>query len=106
MALVTIASFPQIHHAEMAKAHLESAGIDAFIADDGVVGANPFLSLAVGGVKVQVAEALAARAQAVLAEMQHPESADGSCLSCGAPMGEADTTCSACGWSFEGEVGR
>jgi hypothetical protein len=103
MSLVTVATFPQIHLAEVAKAHLEAAGIESQLVDEGVVGANPFLSVAVGGVKIQVREEDAKRAAELIEELEQTESPDNTCLACGKPMGEDEDKCSACGWSFLSE---
>jgi hypothetical protein len=100
MALVTIATYMNLHEAELAKAHLEGAGIEAEIADEGIVGANPLLANAVGGVKLQVSEDRAEDAEAALDEMDKAEVSDDACLSCGKPMGAA-SKCPACGWSYE-----
>jgi hypothetical protein len=97
--LETVATFLQLHEAQLAVLRLNSAGFAATLADEGIVGANPFLANAVGGVKVQVPEEQGARARALLAE----PAAGGegpACMSCGAAMTEAETRCAACGWSY------
>jgi hypothetical protein len=100
-AWVTIATFMWRHEAELAKAHLEAADIEAALADEGIVAANPLLANAVGGIKLNVPRAEADRAEQVLAEMSEtPEAADNACLSCGKPMGEDESACPACGWSY------
>ncbi|WP_180137197.1 putative signal transducing protein [Desulfoluna butyratoxydans] len=53
-SLVTIATFTAPHEAHLAKAQLESSGIEAFVFDDNLVGIHPWYSLAVGGVKLRV----------------------------------------------------
>ena len=64
--LVTIATFEIAPRAHVARAALEDAGIQVFVADEEIVGMDWMLSNAVGGVKVKVREADAERALAVL----------------------------------------
>src|SRR5580704_353168 len=52
--MVTIASFPSVIEAQLAKSRLESEGIDCFVADENIVTMNWLYSNAVGGVKLQV----------------------------------------------------
>jgi Putative prokaryotic signal transducing protein len=52
--LVTVASFPDVAEAELAKERLELEGIRAFVIDGQIVGVMPFLTNATGGVRVQV----------------------------------------------------
>lgn len=54
--LVTVATFGTAGEANLAKNHLESQGIAAFLADEESVGMLWYLGTALGGVKVQVAE--------------------------------------------------
>ena len=54
MALVTLARFRDPLDAELARARLEGAGIEALILDQHLTGINWFYSLALGGVRVQV----------------------------------------------------
>jgi Putative prokaryotic signal transducing protein len=98
----TVATFTLRHEAELAKLHLGASGVTAWLADEGVVGAHPFLAYAVGGIKVQVAAGDEERARAVLAEMGMGLGKDGSegCLSCGEPMRETEQKCPKCGWTF------
>lgn len=84
--------------------NLEAKGITSWLADDGVAGANPFLGVAAGGIKLYVAEADQQRARVLLDEVAQaandaPLLGD-VCLSCGATMSEADEKCADCGWSF------
>ncbi len=95
--LETVATFLQLHEAQLTVLRLASAGVEASLADAGIVGAHPFLANAVGGVKVQVPAAQAGQARALLAAPA-PEGA--GCMSCGALMAEAETRCAACGWSY------
>ena len=52
--LVTVASFRDVLDAEAAKAALESAGIECYLANSEIVGMNWMWSQAVGGVKLRV----------------------------------------------------
>ncbi|TXK37996.1 DUF2007 domain-containing protein [Pontibacter qinzhouensis] len=56
LRLVTIATFNQPTEAHILKGRLESEGIPCYLGDEHIVGAHPFYSVAVGGVKLQVAE--------------------------------------------------
>ena len=52
--LVTVATFNFTHELYPVKIQLEHAGIACFIKDEYTVQVNPYLSAAVGGVKLQV----------------------------------------------------
>lgn len=54
--LVTIATFRDVHQAELAHGKLAAAGITSFLANENIVRLNWFWSTAVGGVKLQVSE--------------------------------------------------
>jgi rubredoxin len=64
----TVAVFTTAIAAHAARTKLESEGIECFVADENLVGANPLYSNAVGGVKVQVAPADVPRARRALGE--------------------------------------
>jgi len=64
--LITVASTSHTYEAHLIKTKLESEGIPAFIQDEHVVTANWLYSLAVGGVKVKVAQNDVERAKKVL----------------------------------------
>lgn len=64
--LVQIASFVYPWEAHLAQGRLASKGIQAFVFDEGIVTAHPFISNAVGGVKLMVHRSDAERALAVL----------------------------------------
>ncbi|MDP9002708.1 MAG: DUF2007 domain-containing protein [Myxococcota bacterium] len=64
--LVTVASFPDVAEAELAKARLELEGIRAFVIDGQIVGVMPFLTNATGGVRVQVEPRDVDRAREIL----------------------------------------
>jgi hypothetical protein len=52
--LVTVASFPDVAEAELARQRLELEGIRAFVIDGYAAGVMPYLANATGGVRVQV----------------------------------------------------
>ncbi len=54
--LVTIARYSWPYEADLAKAHLQAAGIMAFVTDEFLVNLNWLYSNAVGGVRLQVPE--------------------------------------------------
>jgi hypothetical protein len=66
--MVTLESFTSPWDAHIVRALLESEGIPATVAHEGHIGLNWALSQALGGVKLQVPEAFAERAQQVLAD--------------------------------------
>ncbi|MCG2635315.1 MAG: DUF2007 domain-containing protein [Gammaproteobacteria bacterium] len=65
---VTVARFSFPHEAHIARAQLEAAEIPAVIADEHTIGMDWLYSNALGGVRVQVPEAYAVAAMALLAE--------------------------------------
>lgn len=71
--LVTIATFDAPTQAQIARGALEDAGIDAVLTDENTVTLFWSLSNAVGGIKVQVREADAERAVAVIEEALGPD---------------------------------
>jgi hypothetical protein len=52
--LVTVATFPDVAEAELARERLESEGVQAFVIDGQTSGVMPYLANAMGGVRVQV----------------------------------------------------
>ena len=64
--LLTIATFSMAIEADLARAKLESEGIECFLADEHTVTVNWLYSQAVGGVKLQVREANAQKAMEIL----------------------------------------
>lgn len=110
---VTIATYPFAAEAHFFRDQLEAEGIKAFVADENVVTNDWFLGNAVGYIKLQVREADAEAAHAVLARSRKeagrwstPEDEAGSealaCLECGQPIPEDEPKCPACGWSYSG----
>jgi hypothetical protein len=65
--LITVASFPDVAEAELARERLELEGIRAFVIDAQTAGVMPFLTNAIGGVRVQVEPQDAERAKEILA---------------------------------------
>jgi len=108
---VTVGTFRFVYEAELARLHLEEAGIRGFITDAEVVNMDWFLGNAVGYVKVQVARHDAETAVAILAEKLPVPSAAANaeddtttCLACGTTLPPGDSTCPTCGWSY-GDMG-
>src|SRR5262245_51488297 len=71
--LTTIATFWNPVEANLARARVEDAGVEAALADEGVAGVNWLLTSAVGGIKLQVREGDAERALEILAEVASPQ---------------------------------
>ena len=70
--LVTVATFDMPHKAELAKIALEEVGIRAEVNDREIVAMDWLLLNAVGGIKVQVAEADAERALRAIEPFTRP----------------------------------
>ncbi|MFT2010160.1 DUF2007 domain-containing protein [Pontibacter sp. 13R65] len=70
LRLVTIATFSQPTEAHILKGRLESEGIPCYLGDEHIVGAHPFYSVAVGGVKLQVEEQHAEEARELVNRIQ------------------------------------
>jgi len=64
--LVTVASFPDVAEAQLARERLELEGIRAFVMDAQTGGVMPFLTSSTGGIHVQVDPKDAERAREVL----------------------------------------
>jgi hypothetical protein len=64
--LVTVAAYPDVAEAELAKERLQLEGIQAFVVDAQTAGVMPFLASSTGGVRVQVDAEDAARAREIL----------------------------------------
>lgn len=67
---VTIATFNDVTEAHILKGRLEAEGILCFLGDEHIVGAQPFYSVAVGGVKLKVTAQDEEEARAILAKIQ------------------------------------
>ena len=66
--LVTVATFPDVAEAELAKERLELEKIRAFVLDAQSAGVMPYLAGAFGGVRVQVEPKDLARAKEILGQ--------------------------------------
>jgi hypothetical protein len=109
--LVTVAAFVTPGEADLAKNRLEEAGISAHLQDADTVGWLWHMSIAVGGVKVQVAESDAAQALSLLTRDAETSPSEGEqdasthtaiqaawpCSRCGSPVNPVALTCPACG---------
>ena len=102
--LVTIKTFAFLPQAEVAKLHLDEAGIQAFVADAET--GHMLVANTVGFVKLQVPESQAEAALAVLSQRTYDADETGGlseetrCLSCGTTMSADQSTCPKCGWSY------
>ena len=94
MALVTLARFRDPLDAELARARLEGAGIDAVILDQHLTGINWFYSLALGGVRVQVE---ASDLDAARRALREDHSADLADIPESRLPGDGDDGCPRCG---------
>ena len=94
--LLTVAAFDHRAQADLCAAMLDQHGINAQVADSGIVGVDWFLSNAVGGVKVQVAEQDRERAELVLHD-SHTASSNKDAES------QGEWTCPRCGEQVEGD---
>ena len=63
--LVLIARFMNPVDAQLLQSRLEAEGVPAVVADDHIVQTNPFLTMAVGGVRVLVPESQVERAREI-----------------------------------------
>jgi len=113
--LVTIAAFNSPVEADIARAQLSEAGIASYLADEALVGNFWPLLNAVGGVKLQVAEADIERARETLrpvAEQQPPPEGTSpalpigrwSCAQCGSEVDAGFDVCWNCGTSRDGRA--
>jgi formate dehydrogenase assembly factor FdhD len=62
----TVRTFTTTHEAHFARGFLESEGIEAFVRDEFSVGIRPYMSQALGGVRLDVREEDYDRAQKLL----------------------------------------
>jgi hypothetical protein len=99
---VTVMTFAKEEDAELKQMLLEQEGIESFLNNANVATLN--LGSALGEIKLQVAEADAARALAILNNAPASEPAsprcDNQCLDCGAMMPENQSVCPKCGWTY------
>jgi len=76
VSFVTIKVFVHPNDCIIAKAKLESEGIQCFVLNEITIQVDPLLSNAVGGAKLQVHEADAKRALEILEQESEPEIED------------------------------
>jgi hypothetical protein len=69
-SLVTLRTYIYPHEVAATKGLLESEGIECFVKDEAIVSANPLLSNAVSGVKIQVRQSDLAHAEEILNNTQ------------------------------------
>ncbi|WP_439880044.1 putative signal transducing protein [Pontibacter sp. MBLB2868] len=72
--LITIAAFNDATEAHIMKGRLEAEGILCFLGDENIVSAQPFYSVAVGGVKLKVTENDVMEAKAILSRIEEGSS--------------------------------
>ncbi len=70
--LVTVATFPDALKARIVKGRLEAEGILCFIADEHTITNQPYLTMAQGGVRLQVQENDSVRAEEIIRVTQRP----------------------------------
>ncbi|MEH6665286.1 MAG: DUF2007 domain-containing protein [Brevundimonas sp.] len=73
---VEVGRFHDLHEAELAAGLLRSAGIQAEVADHHLIGMDPLMQRAVGGLRVMAPDGDAVDARAILARVQAGEFAD------------------------------
>ena len=83
----TIATFKKEHEAHLLRIKLEDCGVPAIVSDDITAGVAPYLTNAIGGIKVQVADEDFDKAQAALQEEQPAVNLreNLTCPACGSP---------------------
>ena len=99
-SLKTIAAFPTPEDAEVARIALEDEGIASFLEGATTVGMLWHVGGALGGVKLQVAEADAQRARGILAKTVAAPAEGRTCDHCGANLPPGFDVC----WSCESSV--
>ena len=110
--LVKVEKYGNVSEAELARVHLEAAGIPAFLANAQMVTTEWILGNAIGYILLEVPEDHAAAAVEVLDEFRahhkltvSQESlapGETDCLQCGAVFEPGTSTCASCGWSYLG----
>jgi hypothetical protein len=68
--IITLTTFTYPTEAYPLMTRLEEEGIECFLADENIISVNPFLSNAVGGVKVNIKEEDAEQALQILKEIK------------------------------------
>jgi len=106
--LRTVASFNTPIEADIARNHLEAAGIQAFLADDQTIGWLWHLGTALQGVKLLVAESDLARAIETLQQTEAlpaaeaPPAESWTCPKCNAHVDAEMVVCWSCGTTADG----
>ena len=100
MPLVRIASFREAHFAHAARALLESAGLEARLADEHLIGNNWLYSNGLGGVKLLVPAANQEEARALLESAALPTSTNAEAVSDADGLDD-DNRCPRCGGRAE-----
>ncbi len=105
-SLVTVATYQDLHRAEMARNCLEAEDIPAFLSGAESASALSYVGTALGGVKVQVAKSLAGKAAQILAifeqDLQSPiKGKPWVCADCGSTVDAGFEVCWSCGASFD-----
>ncbi len=67
---VTVRTYTYSHEARLAQTLLDDAGLEPRLSDDQHVDVNPFISNAIGGVKLKVPSEHVEDARAILAEIE------------------------------------
>lgn len=75
--MITVATCNNPMHAQMLKSVLEDSGIPALIANENAAQIMPHLILAMGGIRVQVAEAHEEEARKLIDDFNNAAGADG-----------------------------
>jgi DNA-directed RNA polymerase subunit RPC12/RpoP len=70
IVLVTVATFPEAIEAHIFRSRLESEGIRCVIADEPTVSNQPWLTMASGGIKLQVQQQDRERAAGIIARIR------------------------------------
>lgn len=68
---VTLARYQYSSEAQIVKGKLQSEGIPVFLVDQVLIDTDPLVSQAIGGIKLEVRQEDAARASAILKEIQN-----------------------------------
>lgn len=103
MNLVTLATYPTAHDAELHKVRLEQAGVKAYV-DGGATADALSIGSFLGGVKLLVAETDVAKARGALS-LDDKESATPAwtCSECGNEVEAGYEVCWSCGHTIDGD---
>ena len=107
--LVTIEQYQFLPEAESVRMHMESEGIEAFLADAETVSTDWALGNAIGYIKLQVREPQVEAARTILDQLRARRAArdalpneieESRCLACEAELPPDQRSCPKCGWSY------